>query len=252
MGEVLKAVERALELRQSAGSLVMRFDFPPQVQGACEQYLTYFGQFLRDLAGVEVETSLKHQGTAALFSVTPLDQFQALEQVSRALAIYLELLGAPGMDVAAYESEDRQVLQMVAMVRSYSAQLAWAKGEVRAAQAELQARAREIEALEQVNERHLTAISDQRALLQQQARALESANVLLESLRSVQRDGQDVDKEELLGGFLIVGTMEEKGLGINWALGLRKLRGLLSGTGEHSKAGGSEFGPGDLGGGQPD
>jgi hypothetical protein len=231
---LLESTERALAARQGAGSLLMRFDFPPQVQGACEQYLTFFAQFLRDL-GVEADTSLRHEGTTALFEVTPQDKDQALEQIARALSLYLQLPDAPGVEMAAFHSTDTQVLQLAAVVQGYSAQLSFGRAALSAAESRLSAQAQEIRSLqrevgflERESEIRLQVISEQRALLQQQARGIEHLNVLVESIQSVQKDGEEVDKEEFLNGLLTLGQMEEMGVGINLAKGVRMLRGLLS------------------------
>jgi hypothetical protein len=219
--DVLESTERALRARVDAGSFVMRFDFPPDLQGACERYLTYFAQFLRDF-GVEAATALQHEGTTAVFSVTPESQGEALETVWRALSLYLQLPDAPGVDLAAYRSTDPQVQHLASMVQTYSSELTLARARTQAREAELLRQTLTI----QDQGRMMEA---QRALIDQQTRALDYANVLLESLRSVQKEGQEVAREEFLGGIVSLGRFEEKGVGIDLAKGVRLLRGLLSG-----------------------
>ena len=71
-------------------SVRVEFTFPEPIKTACEQYLVYFGEFLRD-AGVEVTTEFAEKAGTVLFSVTPTDPTIALETVRKALGIYLSL-----------------------------------------------------------------------------------------------------------------------------------------------------------------
>ncbi len=78
---------------RSGGSpppLVARFRFPREFESACEQYLVYFAEFLRDL-GVESNTQLLRDGSDLLFSVIPADRNEALSRIREALGFYLEL-----------------------------------------------------------------------------------------------------------------------------------------------------------------
>lgn len=213
---------------QNADSIITTFNFPPQVQGACEQYLTYFAQFLREL-GIEATTGLQHEETTVLFSVMPKGKEHALEQVWRALAVYLQLPTSATLEFAATQSTDVRVQQLAGMVQYYNAQLTLSRAAARSAEIDLRAQARDIQTLERESAAQQLVIAEQRTLLQQQARAMESANVLLDSLHSISKGGVVMDKEEFLGGVVALGTMEEKGVSINWAEGWRRLRRWVSG-----------------------
>jgi len=71
-----------------------KFNFPREIKTACEQYLTYFSQFLRDM-GIESNTEIKSNAHEVLFTVKPEDPNQALEQVYEALKVYLSLPDYP-------------------------------------------------------------------------------------------------------------------------------------------------------------
>lgn len=65
-----------------------RFMFPPHLSNACEQYLSYFRQFLSDL-DVETNTELKKIGNEIIFSVTPRNKNEALHKIHQALQVFL-------------------------------------------------------------------------------------------------------------------------------------------------------------------
>lgn len=60
--------------------------------------------------------------------------------------------------------------------------------------------------------------------------------MLLDSMQSVSKGGEVVDKEEFLGGVVALGTMEEKGVSINWAEGWRRLKRWVSETEEGAES----------------
>jgi hypothetical protein len=88
-------LEPALEVLAgaTAGSVNTLFEFPPSIRSACEQYLLHFADFLRDL-GVDTSVSLTEVANQVLFSVTPFDHLEALENVRIALDAYLHLPSA--------------------------------------------------------------------------------------------------------------------------------------------------------------
>jgi hypothetical protein len=65
-----REVEQAL-LSGGPSAVTAVFEFPAPIKSACEQYLLYFAQFLRDL-GIEAEAELKEEAGRVLFSVTPV------------------------------------------------------------------------------------------------------------------------------------------------------------------------------------
>jgi hypothetical protein len=70
------------------------FYFPEQIRVFCEQYLLYFAQFLQDL-GINTTANLKEEAGKVLFSITPNDDFEALDKIREALAVYLNLPDSP-------------------------------------------------------------------------------------------------------------------------------------------------------------
>jgi hypothetical protein len=95
--EGAEAIEQALvnlDQRHRSESLITTFDFPAPYRSACEQYLMYFAQFLRDL-GMEANVEVREDAHRSLFSVTPLDQTIALANVRDALDAFLTLPTSP-------------------------------------------------------------------------------------------------------------------------------------------------------------
>lgn len=82
--------ERRLWSKHFFDRVVTRFDFPPLITTACEQYLIYFTQLLRDL-GVEADADLQKVGNHVLFTIRPQDSDQSLSQIRIALDAYLRI-----------------------------------------------------------------------------------------------------------------------------------------------------------------
>lgn len=102
------------------------FEFPDSVKSACEQYLLYFGQFLKDL-GIEAEAELKEQASKVLFNVRPMDERQALSQIREALEAYLQMPGAPNFASLTGNFSDLAVSQLAANVLHLQSQVILAK-----------------------------------------------------------------------------------------------------------------------------
>jgi hypothetical protein len=66
----------------------MTFDFPDRVRVACEQYLLYFVEFLRDI-GITAAAELQEEAGQVHFTVTPQGKDEALGNMGEALDIYL-------------------------------------------------------------------------------------------------------------------------------------------------------------------
>jgi hypothetical protein len=71
-------------------SLATYFSFPEEVKSACEQYLLYFGEFLRDV-GINASVEIKEEADRVLFSVTPRDSHEALDRIRQILDLYIKL-----------------------------------------------------------------------------------------------------------------------------------------------------------------
>lgn len=79
-----------LLLSSRSDSIVSLFDFPPEHQTACKQYLAFFKDFLSGF-GVQCRTEISDEAQKVLFAVTPEDKKIALLNIREALAIYLSL-----------------------------------------------------------------------------------------------------------------------------------------------------------------
>lgn len=80
----------ALVRDQTFGILTGEFSFPENIRSSCEQYLLYFGTFLKDL-GISASAEIKEKADKVLFSVIPTDDSEALSKIREALSIYLDL-----------------------------------------------------------------------------------------------------------------------------------------------------------------
>jgi hypothetical protein len=88
--ETLKNLDSAY----SDNVFLTTFNFPAHLKIPCEQYLLYFAQFLQDL-GINATPDLKEEAGKVLFSVTPADDVEALDNIREALAVYLNLPSSP-------------------------------------------------------------------------------------------------------------------------------------------------------------
>ncbi|HSH82821.1 MAG TPA: hypothetical protein VLA19_30175 [Herpetosiphonaceae bacterium] len=109
-------------------SVVVRFKFPEEIQAACEQYLVYFVQFLRDI-GVEATASLTEEAGNVLFSVTPKDKEEALDNIRTALGVYLRLPSHPHLGLST-PATDIEVQRLVANLHHLNGQLALANAAI--------------------------------------------------------------------------------------------------------------------------
>jgi hypothetical protein len=132
----------------SATSVKLVFDFPAPIKNACEQYLLYFVQFLSDL-GIEASAEIKEQASTVLFSVTPVDERQALEKISEALRVYLGLPLAPDLAMAASQFNDVAVSQLQANVLHLQSQIMLAKAALEMKNATLDAKDAHIATLQE-------------------------------------------------------------------------------------------------------
>ena|ERR1041385_2210085 len=192
-----KAMQLAISIRAGREeSVFMLFDFPEHVRVPCEQYLLYFGQFLRDL-GVEANTALTPEAGKVLFSVTPADERNALDKIRVALDLYLHLPSSPVSDTT---NESIEVQRLEAAILRL-------KSDLKLAAAELQAKDTTIQAQQLI-------ISVQKGLL--------SGEVLVDSLKDVTPKPED--HEYVIDGLVALGTLEAKGVKLNLGELFRKLK----------------------------
>lgn len=144
--ELRAGIENHVSGDLSNKSLSWSFNFPPSIKAACEQYLVYFAQFLRDL-GIEAETHLTERAKTVLFSVTPADKTEALDAIVEALAAYLRLPSAPGY----YHDKqltDVAVIQLLANIHHLQGQVALGQAQIRLNEATIAAQQSHIAGLE--------------------------------------------------------------------------------------------------------
>jgi hypothetical protein len=194
-----KLTEKSLLAILRHGSVVMEFDFPEEVKLPCEQYLLYFGQFLRDL-GVESETALTHEAGQVLFTVTPTDKEQALDKIRAALNVYLQLPSSPISDSANESIVIQRLESNILRLRS----------DLRLAAAELQAKNATIQA-------HELIISIQKGLL--------SGEIIIDSLKDLPPKLKDT--EELFGGTVALKKYDGKFVEVDLPELYRKLKRLF-------------------------
>jgi hypothetical protein len=194
-------VENKLEAASPHNSIEQTFNFPEEVGFACEQYLVYFVQFLKDL-GVNATSELKHKAGQVLFTVTPTNEEEALDKIRIALDVYLHLPASPvGNDMSneiAIQRLESQVLRF--------------QSDLRLAAAELQAKNATIEA------QQLT-INVQRALL--------NGEILLDSMEDVTPKEKEEAKVEFFDGSVALGVYKDKGVELNWAKMWKQLKELF-------------------------
>jgi hypothetical protein len=182
-------------------SIVTSFNFPPEVKIPCEQYLLYFIQFLRDL-GVEATSELKHEAGQVLFTVTPVNEREALDKIYTALDIYLNLSQSPISDATDNEIAVQRLESSILRLRS----------DLKLAAAELQAKNATIEAQQLI-------LNIQKGLL--------SGEVMINSLKNVTPKPKSEDREEFLNGVATLTVLKKEGIEINLPKIYRWLKDLF-------------------------
>jgi len=190
------------ELSQAESKAInLVFDFPSPIKNACEQYLLYFVQFLSDL-GIEANAEIREQASSVLFSVTPVDEKEALEKIYEALQTYLGLPLAPDFAVAASQVRDIAVSQLQSNVLHLQSQLMLAKAAMQMKNATLAAK-----------DAHISLLQDRIDLREFQPR--------------IGPKEASADKEELVKDVLSVKKFDFKFIEVNVPEILRKLKRKL-------------------------
>lgn len=189
--------DKVLTSSSDVNSITVSFDFPLEIRTACEQYLLYFVQFLRDL-GVEANTTLTHEAGQVLFTVTPDDKQQALGKIRTALEVYLHLPSSPVSDT---QQGEIAILRLNSELQNFQSKLSLARAEIQMKEAAIQ--------LQQVTIAQLTG------------------EAVFESLKDVTPKPKDKDKEELLGDIVSLVPLKGKGLEVNLPELFRKLKQLF-------------------------
>lgn len=177
LGQIHEQTITNLTLKAQSNAVLVKFDFPDEVKVACEQYLLYFVQFLHDI-GIEATAELKEQAESVLFSVTPKNKEEALENIKMALGIYLRLPASPTLNTLTFPEPNIEVQRLVANIYHLQGQLTLASA---------------------VIQQKDQLIQQQQSLIQQQ---LLSGQILVESMQ--ENKEQKEDKESIVGDVVSI------------------------------------------------
>ncbi len=181
----LKAITECSK-EENGKSLATYFSFPEDVKTACEQYLLYFGSFLRDV-GINASVEIKEEADRVLFAVTPADSHEALDRIRQVLDLYL------GLPTVTFETTDEkeyrlETQRLDAQVMFYKSQLMLAKATIEQKDAAI-------------------GLLKDRVVLQGQ--------MIEGRLLPEPRQKEQPEKEENLGGAIEIKKYEGKGFNVN-------------------------------------
>jgi hypothetical protein len=100
------------------------FKFPTEIKSACNQYLLYFSQFLKDI-NYENQVELKCNDCYTLLKVIPKNKNEAINNIYYILKQFLDVPGINNIEVS--NTTDLAVLQWKVNIDSLQAQLMLAK-----------------------------------------------------------------------------------------------------------------------------
>jgi hypothetical protein len=155
------------------------------------QYLTYFGQFLRDL-GIDASTDISEEAGQVLFSVVPKTGPDALDAIRRALNIYLKLPSEIDRTSILPRTENIAGLQLLSNVQHLQSQLYLAQAVIEAKNTTIQA-----------NKHHIAML----------------ASALEDQVERGQLATKGKNEESLFGGMIVLQEYQGKG----WKIDLPKL-----------------------------
>jgi hypothetical protein len=188
--EIYQNANKFLMEKTREGSLVSLFQFPEHVRVACEQYLLYFAEFLKDI-GINAMTDISHEASQVIFSVTPETSEIALTKIREALNIYLQLpINSSNLNYVNMSVGPREQ-QLLANIQHLNGQLMLSNALVQAQQ---------------------EIIDNQRITMDQQHRIIDSS-ILQQSL--LKDSNSKEDKEKILGGTVSLTKYKGKGYEIN-------------------------------------
>lgn len=180
-----KIVDDILDTSNYDHSIINSFNFPPEIQSPCEQYLMYFSRFLSDL-GIDASTEIKSEAQKTLFTITPNNSDEALSKIRDALNVYLNLPQAKDLDLHVTNYTDVSVQQLVANIYHLKSQLMMAN----------------------------TSIQMKDAAIQMQQTTIDNLQIANYQL-TAQTEVKNENKEEILGGLVTINEYKGKGFTIN-------------------------------------
>jgi hypothetical protein len=196
--EVNLTVLKVLEPR----AIVQKFDFPEEVRTACEQYLLYFAEFLKDV-GIEATAMITEEAENVIFSVKPKNKEEALENINKLLKLYLQL---PSSSIA---GSYQPTLETSLPVQRLNAQILHLQSQLTLANAERQ----------MLN----ATIQQKDGLIAQQTQFIQSQQFSTEVLiKSIQEN--QIEEENLIGKIVRVKDYEAGPFTISLSELLRKIK----------------------------
>lgn len=191
-------------------AIVQRFDFPKEVRIACEQYLLYFAEFLKDV-GIEATAIITEEAENVIFSVKPKNKEEALENISQLLRLYLQLPNSP------IARPYQPTLKTSLPVQRLNAQILHLQGQLTLANAERQ----------MLN----ATIQQKDGLIAQQAQFIQhqqfDAGVLIKSIQE-----SPIEEENLIGKIVRVKDYDAGPFTIGLAEILRRIKEWVKNSNE--------------------
>jgi hypothetical protein len=187
-------------------SVVMRFAFPDEVKVPCEQYLLYFIQFLQDV-GIEATAEIKEAAGKVLFSVTPTDKEEALENIRTALDIFLHLPSSPAPSTLGSIQTSIEAQRLEANILHLRSQLVLAQAQLALAATNTQQKD--------------IIIEQQQAFIRQQ---LASGEILVQS---IQVTSAGDDKEPVVGDIVSIKKFDWQFVELDLPTLIRRLKQLF-------------------------
>lgn len=193
INNVLKSAREKLIIKSRPHALVTWFEFPESIKNSCEQYLIYFGEFLKDI-GINANSEISEIGNNVLFSVVPDCKKEAIEKVRLALNIFLQL---PSYDYSSQIGSvysERNIQRLQAQILHLKSQLLLSN-------------------CVSNNDIHKTNPENDKSV------------ILLDAVEYSVVEGKKEDKEELLGGVISITKYSGNGFEIDLPGIIRKLKG---------------------------
>jgi hypothetical protein len=167
------------------------------VEVPCKQYLLYFVEFLRDV-GIDASAQLQEIAGQVLFSVTPKDKDEALDNIREALGVYLELPIKQVIVATNSPETSIEVQRLGSQILHLQSQIML--GNAVGQQKELALRQKDL------------IIQQQQSIIQQQ---LLTGQVLIQSL---QRETESNDAEPVIGDIIKVKRWNPENIPVDFDL----------------------------------
>lgn len=201
-------VESAVLANQNQNSVAISIEIPDEIREPYSQYLIYFSRFLKDL-GVNASSELHNEAGNILFTITPVDENEALDKIRAALEVYLRLPNSP-IDEYSNISTEIEVQRLTANVQHLKSQLSLANAQKQLNEAVIEAKDVTIQALR-------FTVSQQKQLL--------SGDISTGIIDITPHNpNTQKDKEDLINGIVSLTTYEGQGFEISLAEIYRRLK----------------------------